>query len=209
MAQTASNQPFDPSDVFRWTNEQLSSKEISEISRLALQPTLSMIQMYIDTLEKIEMNEWHRRVQIQAVLFNMGIVISINCASFLPYIQTTNELAKLNDAVMHEMVGEHARLDLKPIPTVYAIVFFRMFLVEIRKLICANRRGKGVIFTGATASTVATWILQKFGMLEPFAVGLSALLLIAIGTAARNAFCEITDETFMNALEERDKVPSI
>jgi hypothetical protein len=49
---------------------------------------------------------------------------------------------------------------------------------------------------------LAAWIMQKFGILEPAAVGIAALVLLTITTAAKNAFCGMSREEFLKSLDQ-------
>jgi hypothetical protein len=162
-----------------------------------------MVQVYLEHTSSLG-NEWYAKVQLQAILFNLGIVLSVNA---LPFQVASAPHVSGFLQVQRDFVGEmqHAENWNKPIPVLYAQVFLRRFFAEIKQQICGgSSRKKTKIMSAATASAVAAWLVDQLGMHQAWAVGVAALILMATASAARTAFCEMTTDEFLAALDSND-----
>jgi hypothetical protein len=70
--------------------------------------------------------------------------------------------------------------------------FIGYFLVEIRKKICKNKT-LGHATTGAL-SALAVWITESFRVDSHASVAVAAAILVAVSSAAKGAFCKMTEE---------------
>jgi len=141
--------------------------------------------------------DWYVKIQVHAILFNLGLVISAHCAPFQTWHGSNSDsLFDLNRDVVAAL--SKAETWRRPLPVTYAIAFLRKFLAEIRGHVCA---GDAVKAPGNAATSVAAWLQRRFGMLEPAAVGGAAMILALIDTAARDSFCTMSEGEFFGRLD--------
>ena len=88
--------------------------------------------------------------------------------------------------------------------------FIWEILKEIRKIICDERHG-GVDLTDyknypkAVSVALAGVVMNAIGVKEPMALGIATLILMALGNATKNAFCTMTNESVIHALDPNAK----
>jgi len=79
------------------------------------------------------------------------------------------------------------------IPAVHE--FIGCFFVEIRRIICKNKKSSqslGHTTTGALAA-LAAWVVESFHVASPVATAVAAGVLVAAMTASKAAFCKMTE----------------
>lgn len=92
--------------------------------------------------------------------------------------------------------------------------FLAEILNEIRQAICGHKRkGKAVravldlsdreTYTKAIGASVATIVMGRLGVTEPVAIGVATLALITVGNATKNAFCTMTEQEVLDAIQAR------
>jgi hypothetical protein len=84
-------------------------------------------------------------------------------------------LGKRNIAAVHQFIG--------------------YFIVEIRRIICKNKKSSqnlGHATTGALAA-LAAWVVESFHVASPIATAVAAGILVTVTTASKNAFCRMTE----------------
>lgn len=92
--------------------------------------------------------------------------------------------------------------------SVRAIVtsFFKRFLANVRDIVCSKKGralAKGADLSAKGLSTaLAVWITSAVGAAEPTAVALSTVIILVIGSAAKNSFCEMTDVEILQELKK-------
>jgi hypothetical protein len=73
--------------------------------------------------------------------------------------------------------------------------FIARFLSEIRRIVCKNSsssRTLGHTTTGALAA-LGTWVMGQFNVESHIAIAVAAAILVAISSAAKGAFCKMTE----------------
>ena len=80
--------------------------------------------------------------------------------------------------------------------------FFLIMLRELRTIICGRGKTPRKLGTQSQAllTAVAAAIARKVGLDGPSAIGLAVLMLIALGQATKNTFCQMTDPEVLKAL---------
>jgi hypothetical protein len=87
------------------------------------------------------------------------------------------------------------------------VAFAERFLGSIRNQICkeAAKKGKKTreLSGQAVAAAVATSVTTALGTANPIAIGVSSIVILAIASAAKDAFCQMTDAEVLNALKQK------
>jgi len=85
--------------------------------------------------------------------------------------------------------------------------FVKEFLREIRKTICANNAESSQLkeeyqsYAKAFAVAGSAVVLDMLGVAGPMALGITTLLLLTLSRATKNAFCKMTDEEVLRAID--------
>jgi hypothetical protein len=148
-----------------------------------------------------ELQEYHRRMQVQTLLFNLGILLSfVSVPTGLHTSEQLENIKSLNEEVVENCRQEGVRAWLRPFPITYAMVFIKKFFGNIKAQIC-KPDDKVVKFTaGASVTTLSAWLLQEFGMLHPVAIGISAAIILIVGRAAKETFCSLNENDFLGRI---------
>jgi hypothetical protein len=94
---------------------------------------------------------------------------------------------------------------LKSVALVWAADFTIKFLKEVRNIICSDgtktryRKGAAV----GVATGLAAWLSQTFGITNPAAIGIAALIIHVVATAGRKAFCEMTEQEALSEITKK------
>jgi hypothetical protein len=113
--------------------------------------------------------------------------------SFAPAASTTYEQRSLRPPIALYIWGRE---------------FLKQMLKEIRAAICSDEpsySGLRKEYHGlpkAAAVAVSTFIMGTFGVDEPVALGTGVLALLTVAHSTRNAFCNMTDDEVLRAIDE-------
>jgi hypothetical protein len=86
--------------------------------------------------------------------------------------------------------------------------FLRHWFAEIRAIICEGERlGAATKAADLSSKTIATaiavWLSNMFGMSSPVAAGLATLILLVLGQAAKEAFCQMTQDQIVSRVTDK------
>lgn len=210
MAESAFSDNSRNEEIRNWLHNQPAFLDQMS-SPYHLQPLVDMLRSHVDAaVDAIRQNseksnaEWYYKVQLQSLLFNMGIILSLHCAT-RHYLnsQSSDALSKIQSDVMSLLTGRDITSWRRPLPVTYALVFLQTFLRDIRDQICSSSHKSVKLATGGVSATsLANWLTAKIGFHDPFATAMAASLLIFISTSAHGAFCSMTDAEYMEKLRK-------
>jgi len=100
----------------------------------------------------------------------------------------------------------HFKIALPEEAYVWGAKFVWQILKELRTIICTKKYGRIDLtayknYPQGVSVALAGVIMNAIGVKEPTALGLATLVLIALGNATKNAFCKLTDEEVIEALD--------
>jgi hypothetical protein len=86
--------------------------------------------------------------------------------------------------------------------------FVERFFYSVREMVCTNEGAKSAKAVDLSAKGVATALasslVSSLGVSSPIAIGVVAVSLIVIGTAAKSAFCQMTKSEIVSAFDKQD-----
>ncbi len=191
-------------DLAEWSRAQMWNSQLPFDGTGTLHPSISALQSFMGQITNLSADEWYQKIQIQALMFNLGVVISLNCASmaWLP-VNDTKELSKLHSDVFEIMMNRNRYPWGISVPTAYAIAFFRRFFENIREKLCFDNENRSkTLAAQSSASALAAWLTHELGFYNPIAVGIAAVCLVTISTAAKKAFCEMSRDDFLKIIDQ-------
>lgn len=197
MAKQTSLHGLDPAQAGQWYKDALAA--LSSAKPWDNSQAWTLIDSFLQSTSNLGQDSWYNKVQSQSLLFNLGLTISINCAyfSFRIGANGSRSLADINDDVVEAVRFSPAVLWSTPLPSLYAQVFLRRFFSHIQAIICAN---KGKTVSAGSGPALSTWLAETFGIAPPLAIGMAAVIIATVATAAGDRFCDIGVEDFMRAL---------
>jgi len=83
--------------------------------------------------------------------------------------------------------------------------FLHHWFTEIRTIICEQEQlgaaAKTADLSNKTVATaLAVWLTGIFGITSPVAIGLATLILLVLGQATKDAFCQMTQAQVVNGI---------
>lgn len=109
--------------------------------------------------------------------------------------------AEIIHPLTHDSVAEqnwYAR------PIKWSVQFIKQLLAELRDIICKPQKKRNELSaeTHAVIASIAAVIVQRFHIDAATAAAVAVLILLALARATKRAFCKMTDEEVLNALEQ-------
>lgn len=95
----------------------------------------------------------------------------------------------------------HGKISFQDTSGKLVVEFIKRFFKKIRDVICGPNKKTALtaqVLTGVTA--LVHWLMENFGIKEELAKAFAAAILIAILTATKGAFCEMTEERALKAV---------
>lgn len=91
----------------------------------------------------------------------------------------------------------------------WGMQFLKQVLCEVRVIVCtrskeyARLRKEAGSYPKAFAVAVSAGVMNTLGVTSPMALGIATLVLLALAQATKNAFCKMTDEDVIKAIDEK------
>lgn len=203
----------DTANLSNWALEGIRQHPASGLLMPSVNLVESLIRSHFQTLS-LDPAEHYRKIQIQAALFNLGIVLSLNSVPYLHiHAKHPEDPFTLSGDVAAILGDRKLRWLRNTMPALYAIAFVRKYFEQLRGTLCNGERrarveseSKFTLQGGAAA--IAAWIVSEFGIAEPIGIGIATFLVLALMAAAGGAFCQMTKDDLLRALGDGDDLVS-
>jgi len=100
------------------------------------------------------------------------------------------------------------KLNVPPEASEWGLRFLGEILAEVRKAICAKNseysklKAEYKSYPEAFAVALSTGALASLGINGPMALGVATFVLLVLATATKNAFCTMTDQEVLKAVQK-------
>jgi hypothetical protein len=201
----------DTANLSNWALGGIRQHPVSALLMPSVNLLESLIRSHFQTLS-LDPAEHYRKIQVQAALFNLGIVLSLNSVPYLHmHAKHPEDPFTLSGDVATILGDRKFRWLRNTMPALYAVAFIRKFFEQLRGILCDEERrakveGESKFTLQGGAAAIAAWIAREFGIAEPIGIGIATFLVLALMAAAGDAFCQLSKDDLLRALGDDDQL---